>query len=202
MVRGGDRVTADSFDSPDGRTYSEPVTAVTPGQAMEAPADSEPEEYRLLGWAASLLGCAIPEPTAMVPEVWREAVKNWREAYYAQAATAAQQPQPAGEVAMLRADLADYEALLAKWPKCPAGCSCRLGLPEDADANECGCNGPCNGGEQPAPDLAAAMTETRQLRELAAEIIAQFRPTSDGHHARVGQVQIRKWRARTGLGPL
>jgi hypothetical protein len=58
--------------------------------------------------------------------------------------------------AMLRADLADAEALLARWPKCPAGCNCRIGIPEDADANECGCDGPCNAEPQPAPGTEAA----------------------------------------------
>lgn len=53
-------------------------------------------------------------------------------------------PKPAPELAMLRADLADAEAQLARWPKCPAGCGCRIGT-EDADARECGCDGPCTG---------------------------------------------------------
>lgn len=48
--------------------------------------------------------------------------------------------------AMLRADLAAAEAQLAKWPRCPSGCSCRIGFEDDADRNECGCDGPCNGG--------------------------------------------------------
>jgi hypothetical protein len=78
----------------------------------------------------------------------------------------AAQPQPAPGIplradaetaAMLRADLADAEALLARWPKCPAGCNCRIGIADDPDANECGCDGPCNGG--PAPELAAFVSE-------------------------------------------
>ena len=28
------------------------------------------------------------------------------------------------------------------WPECPDGCGCRLGS-EDADARDCGCDGPC-----------------------------------------------------------
>jgi len=52
---------------------------------------------------------------------------------------------------MLRADLADAEALLARWPRCPGGCRCRVGIPEDADANECGCDGPCNGDDSSGP---------------------------------------------------
>ena len=50
-----------------------------------------------------------------------------------------------------------------------------------------------------APELAAAMRETRDLCELAAEIISAFGPSGFGHTARVGQVQIRKWRERAGL---
>lgn len=50
-----------------------------------------------------------------------------------------------------------------------------------------------------APELAAAMAETRQLRDLAAEILAAFGPSGSGHTARVGQVQIRRWRERAGL---
>lgn len=30
--------------------------------------------------------------------------------------------------------------------RCPEGCGCRLGT-HDADRRECGCDGPCNGGE-------------------------------------------------------
>jgi hypothetical protein len=29
------------------------------------------------------------------------------------------------------------------WPVCPEGCGCRLGT-DNADARECGCDGPCN----------------------------------------------------------
>ena len=43
------------------------------------------------------------------------------------------------------------------------------------------------------------MAETRQLRELAAEILATFGPSGSGHTARVGQVQIGKWQQRAGL---
>lgn len=30
---------------------------------------------------------------------------------------------------------------------CPEGCGCRLGT-QDADARECGCDGPCTGGQE------------------------------------------------------
>jgi hypothetical protein len=52
---------------------------------------------------------------------------------------------------------------------------------------------------QPAPELAAAMAETRKLRELVADILTTFTVTGSGHSARVGQVQIAKWRKRAGL---
>jgi hypothetical protein len=119
-----------------------------------------------------------------------------------------EEPQPAPGIplrsdaetcAMLRADLADYEALLARWPRCPAGCTCRIGIPEDADAGECGCDGPCNGGPQPAPGLAEAVTEARAHQALIAEILSHFSPSGSGHTARVGQVQITRWLKRAGI---
>ena len=50
-----------------------------------------------------------------------------------------------------------------------------------------------------APELAAAMAESRELRALVAEILGVFGPSGSGHTARVGQVQIAKWRERAGL---
>jgi hypothetical protein len=41
--------------------------------------------------------------------------------------------------------------LLRAWPRCPAGCNCRVGVEDDPDRNECGCEGPCNGGGGTAP---------------------------------------------------
>jgi hypothetical protein len=35
---------------------------------------------------------------------------------------------------------------------CPEGCGCRLGT-EDADARECGCDGPCTGETEPQPEV-------------------------------------------------
>ena len=51
----------------------------------------------------------------------------------------------------------------------------------------------------PAPELAAAMIETRHLRELVVDMLTAFTVTGSGHSARVGQVQIAKWRKRAGL---
>jgi hypothetical protein len=53
--------------------------------------------------------------------------------------------------------------------------------------------------EQPAPELAAAMGEARQLRELVVDMLTAFTVTGSGHSARVGQVQIARWRKRAGL---
>lgn len=52
--------------------------------------------------------------------------------------------------------------------------------------------------KQPA-ELRAAMGETRDLRKVAAEVLATFLPSGSGHVSRVGQAQIRKWRERAGL---
>lgn len=52
---------------------------------------------------------------------------------------------------------------------------------------------------KPAPELAAAMAETRGLRELVIDMLTAFTVTGDGHRARVGQVQIARWRKRAGL---
>jgi len=41
--------------------------------------------------------------------------------------------------------------------------------------------------------------ENTELRKLVAEILSVFGPTGSGHTARVGQVQIAKWRRRAGL---
>jgi hypothetical protein len=69
------------------------------------------------------------------------------------------------ETTRLRADLADAEAEVARWPRCPAGCRCRVGT-DDADALECGCVGPCTAGwGAPKP----AVTDMEPLHGLAAK---------------------------------
>lgn len=59
---------------------------------------------------------------------------------------------------------------------------------------------------QPAPGLAAAMADLREAQddsrkrgEVITEILGAFHPNGGGHAARVGQVQIRKWRERAGI---
>jgi hypothetical protein len=54
---------------------------------------------------------------------------------------------------------------------------------------------------QPAPELAAAMRESRIRAEVINDILSRFGPSGSGHTARVGQVQIGKWRAQAGLKP-
>jgi hypothetical protein len=43
-------------------------------------------------------------------------------------------------------------------------------------------------------ELAEALAESRQLREIIDDILSRFGPSGSGHTARVGQVQIAKWR--------
>jgi len=50
-----------------------------------------------------------------------------------------------------------------------------------------------------AARLVLAIGETRELRDLIDEILGHFGPSGSGHTARVGQVQIAKWRTRAGL---
>ena len=53
---------------------------------------------------------------------------------------------------------------------------------------------------EPAPELAAAMTESRALRALVAEILDAFVSTTHGlHPAVVREKQIAQWRERAGL---
>ena len=146
------------------------MNGVTPGQAALADAwDAQALKCDEAAQLPGLAKAAVLEQSTFAAQL-RDCARQLR------AAIAAQQPQPAPgiplrsdieTVAMLRADLDDAEAQLAKWPKCPAGCSCRFGYEGDSDRNECGCDGPCNGGEQPAPELAAAMGETRGALESA-----------------------------------
>lgn len=46
-----------------------------------------------------------------------------------------------------------------------------------------------------------ARTRARQLEELAADMLSRFVRTSDGHRARVGQVQVGRWQATLDAGP-
>lgn len=201
--------TPDSFDSPDGRTYSDPVNAATPrpadpwqviadvmselirgGQTADircraalgvleragidfdgnpvARAAQQPQPAagdRELEWALASMAAERNQFRIALERIADNGVERISAApQIARRALAAspRQPQPAPGIplrsdaetaAMLRADLADAEAQLARWPRCPAGCNCRIGIDDDPDRNECGCDGPCNGGEQPAPGV-------------------------------------------------
>jgi hypothetical protein len=55
---------------------------------------------------------------------------------------------------------------------------------------------------RPAPELAAAMAETRAYRDLLAEVLATFEKDSFGSGtwiARVRAIHFRKWRERAGI---
>ena len=56
-------------------------------------------------------------------------------------------------------------------------------------------------GTQVAPELTAAIQEAEQLRDIIKDILSRFGPSGSGHSARVGQVQIAKWRRAAGLPP-
>jgi hypothetical protein len=66
-------------------------------------------------------------------------------------AVAAHIANPDAEVTRLQRERDEAEdevrELLRAWPRCPGGCSCRAGVEGEADRNECGCDGPCNGGD-------------------------------------------------------
>jgi uncharacterized protein (DUF4415 family) len=48
--------------------------------------------------------------------------------------------------------------------------------------------------------LDIARDEITALRNLAADILGEFKATGDGHRARIGQVGYARWAERAGLG--
>lgn len=48
-------------------------------------------------------------------------------------------------------------------------------------------------------DRDLARYDASTLRALVAEILGVFGPSGSGHTARVGQIQIAKWKKRAGL---
>lgn len=52
---------------------------------------------------------------------------------------------------------------------------------------------------KPAPELAAAMAETRKLRELLAEVLATFGQPGKPGTVRWTAKQVAAWRERAGL---
>jgi len=184
------------------------VTAPTPERdtRAETPGQAAYEAHRRA--EASQLQSPRAREMALAGKGWGTLTGDER-AWWIAAADAALKAGtcPHGDLAAQAAKVArerdeaedEVRELLRTWPRCPAGCNCRIGVADDPDRNECGCDGPCNGEPQPAPELAAAMAETRQLRELVSEIIGEFSPTGSGLYARVGQVQIGKWCKRAGM---
>jgi hypothetical protein len=107
-----------------------------------------------------------------------------------------------------RAVAAIEEDCSASWPRCPRGglvCDCRLRAVRALNAarlylraDQLAAAPARSAARQPA-ELAAAMGETRQLRELVTDILGVFGPSGSGMTARVAREQIRKWRTRAGL---
>ncbi len=113
---------------------------------------------------------------------------DWEAAGAAVAATAIARLNPTGELASamtenvrLRKDLADAEAEIGRWPRCPAGCRCRVGA-DDADALECGCDGPCTTGwdaPRAAPELAEPVTVAGVLCRDYPSVVAAMQAEVD-----------------------
>lgn len=78
--------------------------------ALDEPNVPETEAGQLLGWAATLIGCAVPGPE-MLPGQWHDAARQWRDAYYA---WPEEQPQPAPGLADAMADSRQYRAALMR----------------------------------------------------------------------------------------
>lgn len=111
------------------------------------------------------------------------------------------QPTLARQLLEAREELATLRAALACWPLCPDGCGCRLGL-EDADARECGCDGPCtqecreNGypDAKSYRDLAVAhvmddLAEANSLIGDLREDAAQLHPRLDRYRAALEDIR-------------
>lgn len=155
------------------------MTAATPGQAAyEAHAGK-------MGGRRDAWG----ELPATYRDAWEAAAQAAIDAFLAGDSVSAESirealaahEQPAPGLAMLRADLADAEAQLAKWPRCPEGCGCRLAT-EDPFGRECGCDGPCGMEcrENGYPDAPSYRDIPREDAQSAPELATGPCP-SDGH---------------------
>jgi hypothetical protein len=240
----------DSFDSPDGRTYSGPVTAATPGQADVyvtydgdthwlacfkdepdsesgdvihpiSPGDSWDTLTAKVREHRAEHGCAAQEPHA-VPEVQFAPCPvdghdgshmQWRSGQWTCGHVLANslvlagilpvpEPQPAPELAAAR-NASDLEVasiiaernqlrMVLQWLADDGNLEARDRLAAIRPELTSAASGP-------APELAAAMRESRLRAEVITEILAAFGPSGSGHTARVGMVQIAKWRTRAGL---
>lgn len=91
----------------------------------------------------------------------------------------------------LREQVAATDAIAGQWPRCPDGCGCRLGT-EDAEAGECGCDGPCTAEcrENGYPDASSyrdqavkhAMDERDDAREQLAEAQRKLAEVMEAAH--------------------
>jgi hypothetical protein len=178
------------------------VTA-TPGQAAREP-DPWRDDLRVeqAAQAASPLLCdnrevmdglmaAMGNPERFVPRAPMESYSSWQRRAIVEhiapliiAHAAAQEPHAAPG---LRAALVDA---MLRWSGRDAFDQCASDLARILDQHP---------EPQPAPELAAAMRESRLRAEVITEILDAFSPSGSGHTARVGMVQIAKWRTRAGL---
>jgi hypothetical protein len=125
---------------------------------MTAPTPDDGPTLGQVYWVGSGMR---PEAYADIPARSRKQIEAGAAAVAATAIARLDQPGQLADAmtenVRLRKDLADAEAEIGRWPRCPAGCRCRVGT-DDADALECGCDGPCTTGwdaPQPAPELQA-----------------------------------------------
>jgi hypothetical protein len=165
----------DSFDSPDGRTYSGPVTAATPGQALSPdPADFA---YHVRATAFNVLTGKMAGDEWSVPRSERDAI--------ARAVVDAVEP-------LIRAD---ERAVAAQEPHAAPGKPHRRPFA----ARDCECPPGCECWQaavtpQPAPELAAAMAESRRYRaalEDVRAIILEGANSTEGSRLRRSRAVIR-----------
>jgi hypothetical protein len=145
-----------------------PELAAAMGEARSRAAGQAVREA-FLTWQALPPSEMPAEPWDQLPSWLREkwesiaqAAIDWRRA--GDAAPTAEDFGNAADIMRLRDELAkvqrergeaedEVRELLRAWPRCPAGCNCRIGVADDPDRNECGCDGPCNDDGGPTSQL-------------------------------------------------
>jgi hypothetical protein len=179
------------------------VTAATPGQAhpLDMLAVLAYAAYRDLPDAAEAFA-SWRQMTERKRENWRATVDAVQ---MATSLSAAQQPQPAPDLGAAWADLESDIRVAVSLHCTGTDVPCDLCLREtdramtavDAYARLVAEHERTR--PQPAPELRAALAETRQLRDLAGEILSRFSASGTVRTARIGHVQITEWRERAGL---